>query len=165
MPNPNYGNLGDHTETIEIDFDPSRISYSDLLNIFWKSHDPTARTWRRQYMNAVFYRNESQHREAAASKAAVEKEIGSRVRTEILPIESFTRAEAYHQKYLLSSHSILTGELSAIYTDRKAFTDATSAARINGYAGGYGTPSQLMHEIDSLGLSPEGKSYLLKIVR
>jgi hypothetical protein len=116
-------------------------------------------------MNAIFYHNEAQRQLAAASKAALEKEIGNAVRTEILPIESFTRAEDYHQKYLLSSHPKLMRELSAIYPDKKAYVDAASVTRLNGYVGGYGAEEQLLREIEGLGLSPEGKRYLLNTVK
>ncbi len=53
--NPTYYNLGDHTETIQIDYDPTYVSYRELLDIFWESHDPAARPWSRQYMAVVFY--------------------------------------------------------------------------------------------------------------
>lgn len=165
MNDPNYGNLGDHTEAVEIDFDPRRIRYAELLQIFWKSHDPASRSWGRQYLNAVFFHNEAQRQLALSSRAAIEKETGGRVRTEILPLESFTRAEDYHQKYLLSSHPVLAGELAVIYPHKKEYVDATSVTRLNGYAGGYGTKAQLMREIDGLGLSPAGKRYLLNIVK
>jgi peptide methionine sulfoxide reductase MsrA len=52
--NPTYRSLGDHTETVQIDFDPSVIPYGELLAVFWESHEPGSSTWSRQYMNAVF---------------------------------------------------------------------------------------------------------------
>jgi hypothetical protein len=75
------------------------------------------------------------------------------------------RAEDYHPKYLLSAHSVLAGELAAIYPHKKEYVDATSVTRLNSYAGGYGTKAQLMREIDGLGLGPAGKRYLLNIVK
>jgi peptide methionine sulfoxide reductase MsrA len=164
MRDPNYGNLGDHTEALEIDFDPRRITYTELLQFFWNSHDPTARSGGRQYLNALFFQNDAQRQLAISSMAAIEKEIGSSVHTEILPVESFTRAEDYHQKYLLFSHPVLAGELAAVYPNKKKYVDATSVARLNGYAGGYGNKVQLKREIEILGLSSEGKRYLLKIM-
>ena len=73
---PDYGNIGDHTETVQIDFDPQRISYEDLLDIFWRSHTSTGHGWSRQYMNAVFYDNEKQQQFAMSSKAVMEKKLG-----------------------------------------------------------------------------------------
>lgn len=98
---PNYTNIGDHTETVQVDYDPRRITYNQLLDIFWESHWPADATWSRRYMNAVFYHNEQQHQLAMASKTAVKKKIGITVKTEILPLQSFTMAEDSHQKYIL----------------------------------------------------------------
>ena len=107
MDSPEYIKIGDHTETVQVDYDPERLTYDQLLDIFWKSHKPTNRSISRQYMNAVFYHNEQQRQLAMASKAAVEQKIGSIVKTEMVPLRSFTMAEDYHQKYLLKSHNYL----------------------------------------------------------
>jgi len=98
---PTYRSMGDHTETVQVDYDPERISYARLLDIFWKSHQPTGKSWSRQYMNAVFYHDAQQHRIAMASKEDVENKIGRTVKTEVVPLRSFTMAEDYHQKYIL----------------------------------------------------------------
>src|SRR4051812_14157562 len=50
LPDPTYAKLGDHTETIQLDYDPARISYEELLQIFWTGHNPVKRVWGRQYM-------------------------------------------------------------------------------------------------------------------
>ena len=52
---PTYERLGDHTESVEIEYDPSRLSYQELLDIFWASHTPTLEPYARQYMPAIFY--------------------------------------------------------------------------------------------------------------
>ena len=162
---PNYENLGDHTETVQIDYDPQRISYEELLTVFWKSHRPTQRAWRRQYMNAVFFHDDLQRQLAIASKAALEKETGSRIHTQVLPLRSFTRAEDYHQKYLLNRHSGLVRELRRIYPKMEDYVDSTAVARINGYVGGYGSKAQLMSELNSLGLTPGSEKILIQLVR
>lgn len=163
-PNPDYGNIGDHTEAVQVDYDPERISYGDLLEVFWESHRPTSPPWKRQYMNAIFFDDARQREAALASKAAVEKRLGRTVRTEVLPLRAFTRAEDYHQKYLLKRESDLLRELTRIYPLQRDLVDSTAAARLNGYAGGYGGPEQLSREIDSLGLSPEGRKKLEMLV-
>ncbi|UCD32748.1 MAG: peptide-methionine (S)-S-oxide reductase, partial [Desulfobacterales bacterium] len=101
MDGPDYRNIGDHTEVVQVDYDPERITYSQLLDIFWKSHRPSGRSWSRQYMKAVFYHDEHQRRMALASKTAVGQKIGRTVKTEMVPLLSFTLAEDYHQKYIL----------------------------------------------------------------
>jgi methionine-S-sulfoxide reductase len=165
MDAPNYSHIGDHTETVQVDFDPKRITYTQLLDIFWESHRPTKWSWSRQYMNAVFFHNEEQHRLAMASKTAIEQQIGRSVKTKVVPLRSFTMAEDYHQKYILKRHHDLKNELSRIYPIHRDFVDSTAVARLNGYAGGYGSKERLSREIESLGLSTEGKKLLNEMVR
>ena len=62
--NPTYHDLGDHTETVQIDYDPTRVSYDKLLEIFWKSHNPRYQSRSRQYMIAVFYQDAEQKKRA-----------------------------------------------------------------------------------------------------
>ncbi len=162
---PNYSNIGDHTETVQVDYDPGRITYAQLLNIFWKNHRPTGRSWSRQYMKAVFYHDEHQRRQAMASKTAVEQKIDGTVKTEVAPLRSFTMAEDYHQKYILKQHDDLKNEMSRIYPRHRDFVNSTAVARLNGYAGGHGSRDQLSREIGSLGLSTEGKKALAELVR
>ena len=57
---PTYHNLGNHTETLQIDFDPEKLGYNKILDIFWKSHEPTGVAWSTQYKNILFYHNEKQ---------------------------------------------------------------------------------------------------------
>jgi peptide-methionine (S)-S-oxide reductase len=165
MDAPNYSNIGDHTETVQVDYDPRRITYAQLLDIIWKSHRPTKQSWSRQYMNAVFYQNEQQRQLAMASKTALEQKIGRTVKTEVVPLRSFTMAEDYHQKYILKSNYDLKNEMSRIYPRLQDFVDSTAVARLNGYADGHGTRDQLSREIESLGLSDEGKKVLTEVVR
>ena len=165
MDAPDYHHMGDHTETVQVDYDPERITYAQLLDIFWKSHRPTGRSGSRQYMNVVFYHNEEQQQSATASKTAMEQKIGRTVKTEVLPLRSFTMAEDYHQKYTLTRHYELKNEMSRIYPRHHDFVDSTAVARLNGYAGGHGSRDQLSREIESLGLSVEGKKMLTKMVQ
>lgn len=146
---------------MQIDYDPLRISYDDLLAVFWNSHDPTAPAWSRQYLHAIFYHDEHQRQSALASKAALERSGGRAVHTEVLPVKSFTLAEDYHQKYLLKRHTDLMRELYRLYPEPADLVDSTAVARINGYVQGYGSKAQLLREIDMLGLSPAARKILL----
>jgi methionine-S-sulfoxide reductase len=163
-PHPTYHNIGDHTEAVQVDYDPTIIRYSDLLAFFWDSHRPTSRSWRRQYQHAVFFHDARQEREARASKAAVARRLDETVRTEVLPLRSFTPAEDYHQKYLLKRESDLLRELTRIYPRHADLVDSTAAARINAYVGGHGGPERLARDIGRLGLSPEGQQKLKMLV-
>jgi len=165
MAEPTYHNIGDHTETVQIDYDPNLISYDQLLDVFWNSHKPTRRSMPGQYMKAVFYQNEQQRKQAIASKASIEEEIGSTVRTEIVPVRTFTMAEDYHQKFTLKGHKDLKNEMMRIYPRHQDLVDSTAAARLNGYIGGYGSRDQLLKEINSLGLSAEAEQVLTDMIR
>ncbi len=160
---PTYRSIGDHTETVQVDFDPQKITYRQLLNIFWNSHSYTQQKGMTQYKNAIFYHNTEQRQEAMASRNALEQSSGKTVRTDIVPLQAFTLAEDYHQKYLLK-HSALKHLLDNFYTRHEDLVDSTAAARLNGYAGQNGTKAQLSRELQSLGVSEEGKKILKKLV-
>ena len=164
MEGPSYGHMGDHTETVQVDFDSGRITYAQLLEIFWNSHQPTSQSGSRQYINAIFYHDDDQRRLAMDSKLAVEQKNDGIIRTEVLPLRSFTMAEAYHQKYILKQHVVLKGEMSRIYPQHRDFVASTAVARLNGYAGGNGTRDQLLRELETLGLSDQGKRILSEMV-
>ena len=99
--NPTYHDLGDHSETIQVDYDPAQISYAQLLEVFWTHHNPFTPLWSRQYMSAILYHNEEQRRLALESKSQLEARRGARVHTQIVPAGQFYLAEDYHQKYLM----------------------------------------------------------------
>ena len=162
---PTYRRIGDHTETVQVDYDPTRISYAQLLDIIWESHSPDRRNPGGQYMNAIFYHDEDQRETALASKSALERKTGRTVTTRILPVRSFTMAEDYHQKYLLKQNTGLMRELDRIYPEHRDLVDSTAAARMNGYVGGNGTADQLAKELPDLGLSEQGEKLLLKMAR
>jgi peptide-methionine (S)-S-oxide reductase len=159
--NPSYYDLGGHSETIQIDYDPTQISYEELLEVFWGSHSPTVRSWSRQYASIIFYHNEEQKRLATETKDREAAKHGTVVFTEVVPFTRFYMAEGYHQKYQLQQVPALAKALQAIYPDEADFVNSTAAARTNGYVGGYGTLEALQAEIDDLGLSLDAKQTLL----
>ncbi len=161
--NPTYYKLGDHTETVQIDYDPTQITYAELLAVFWQSHDPTSPAWSRQYRSAIFYHNEEQERIARESKQQREEALGVRLYTDIELAGRFYLAEDYHQKYYLRSQRNLFREFEAIYADTASLIHSTAVARANGYVGGYGTP-QDADTILQLGLSQAATQMLLRMV-
>jgi peptide-methionine (S)-S-oxide reductase len=107
--NPSYEQVSsektDHAEAIEITFNPKEITYKELLNIFWKVHNPT--TINRQgpdigtnYRSAIFYTNEKQKEIAIKSKEEHSKDFTKPIVTEIKKLDVFYPAEEYHQKYI-----------------------------------------------------------------
>lgn len=108
--NPDYravcsGRTG-HAEAVEVVFDPAKVSYRDLLAVFWKSHNPTTPNRQgpdvgEQYRSAIFTHSPEQEAEARASKEALEQERAFKrpIVTQIVPAGTFYRAEEYHQRY------------------------------------------------------------------
>jgi peptide-methionine (S)-S-oxide reductase len=95
-----------HAESIEVVYDPVKVSYEKLLDIFWHNIDPTVKDRQfcdvgRQYRSAIFYHNEQQKRLAESSKEALEasKRFKGPIYTEIVPASTFYPAEDYHQEY------------------------------------------------------------------
>lgn len=111
LENPTYydvcsGRTG-HAEVVEVTYDPDRVTYDDLLTVFWENHDPTTLNRQgpdvgTQYRSAIFYQDEAQKERAISSKE--EREKSGRYRrpivTEITPATKFYMAEDYHQQYL-----------------------------------------------------------------
>ena len=112
MANPTYeqvshGGTG-HAEAVEIAYDPAKVSYSRLLDVFWHNIDPLAKDRQfcdhgDQYRSAIFYRGEEQRALAEASKAVVQKRFKQPVATQIVPAGPFYKAEEYHQDYYLKN--------------------------------------------------------------
>jgi len=159
---PTYRQIGDHTETIQIDYDPSIISYDQLLEVFWEAHNPHVRSWSKQYQSMILYHNESQRQAAEAGAARVAEDRGLAVATVIQPYERFYLAEFYHQKYTLQRNVDLTKALRAMYGSEDAFIDATVVARLNGYLAGYGEIEDLVAQLEGFGLTVEQQSEILK---
>ena len=108
LANPTYrqvcaGDTG-HAEVVQVEFDPATISYAALLEQFWRIHDPT--TLNRQgpdegpqYRSIILYVDEAQRSAAVQSREAAQAKLRDRIVTEIVPLEKFYEAEAYHQDY------------------------------------------------------------------
>ncbi len=95
-----------HAETVEIEYDPSRVSYEELLSVFWENHDPTTLNRQgpdigTQYRSAIYVHTPEQKAAAIASKENLQKSgrYKNPISTEITPALQFYRAEDYHQQY------------------------------------------------------------------
>jgi peptide-methionine (S)-S-oxide reductase len=161
---PTYYHLGDYTETVQIDYDPSKITYRQLLDVFWSGHEPSRSAWSRQYAAIIFYHDAEQKKLADETKSEVAAATGQPVRTEIVPFREFYLAEDYHQKHALRLNREFLEEMRAYYPDARSLTDSTAAARLNGYLGGEGTYENLQVELDDLGLSPARRESLRALV-
>ncbi len=159
--NPTYHDLGDHSETVQLDFDPSKVTYEALVEAFFAAHDATRSAGSRQYMSAIFVHDADQERIARSVMKRLQGVSKDVIQTLIMPAAAFYLAEDYHQKYALQGNSPLLGEFRAIYPDFWDLVDSTAATRVNAYLYGYGTPEQLRAELGGLGLSAAGQDRLL----
>lgn len=108
-PDPSYEEVCSHTtghaEAVEVEFDPERVSYEELVERFWKIHNPTQvnrQGWDigDQYRTAIFTHGREQERIAEASKERTQQGFRKPIATQIVPATTFYRAEDYHQQYL-----------------------------------------------------------------
>ena len=96
-----------HAEAVEVEYDPAKLSYDKLLEVFWENHDPTQLNrqgpdWGTQYRSAIFFHTPEQEAAAKASKERLEKSrrFSKPIVTQIVPAVEFFEAEDYHQQYL-----------------------------------------------------------------
>jgi peptide-methionine (S)-S-oxide reductase len=109
LANPAYkdvcsGTTG-HAEVVQVEFDPSKVSYDELLEKFWDTHDPTTPNRQgpdvgTQYRSAIFFHSQEQETAAIASRERAQDRTKRPIVTEITPASEFYRAEEYHQRYL-----------------------------------------------------------------
>lgn len=151
-PDPTYDAIGDHIETVRVEYDPAQIDYSTLLEHFWAAHDPTRAPFKRQYQSALFPRTEGQKEQARASLETMAGQFDAALATEIIADAPFYRAEAYHQKHKLRRHPDVMRPVRALYPDDEAFADAPATALINGYVGGHRAPSHFEDDRSRLDL-------------
>jgi peptide-methionine (S)-S-oxide reductase len=111
LANPTYKDVctdrTGHAEAVEVEYDPAKVSYEKLLDVFWENHDPTQLNgqgpdWGTQYRSAIFYTSPEQQGAAQASKQQLEKShrYSKPIVTQIVPATTFYEAEEYHQQYL-----------------------------------------------------------------
>jgi len=149
---PSYHDISDHSESVQIEYDPNRVTYEKLVSLFWDFHNPTYRS-SRQYRSAIFYHNTEQEQAAKKSRDEKQRQLGTTIRSDIEPVTEFTCAEDYHQKYKLQAHSNIMKALNV-----KTFDDLINspvACKMNGYLGGYGKVASLKQDIKILKI-PEG---------
>lgn len=154
--------MGDHTETIEIDFDPTIISYEQLLQIFWKSHNPCRGQsyGGRQYMSILLYHNEKQKEVAFRTM----EQVNGDVQTEVSSYSKFYVAEDYHQKYYLKRYQKAMSVVQRLFPTEEEITNATLTARLNGLVKGYITMEKLKEEIRAWNLAEGNVKNVLAVL-
>jgi len=157
---PTYRAMGDHTECFQVDFDPAEVTYDDLLELFWTSHDATRPAWKTQYASLVLAHDDEQLKLATESAERFSAIVGRPVSTRIERLGAFWIAEDYHQKYYLRNDRRLFAELRDVYSKEEEFVASTATARINGYLHGTGSCVKLEAELPDYGLSDQGAQHL-----
>ncbi|USB33552.1 peptide-methionine (S)-S-oxide reductase MsrA [Paenibacillus sp. YPG26] len=154
---PSYREMGDHSEVVQLDFDPGIVSYEDILRIFWNHHNPVnINDYKgRQYQSLVLYHNEQQRNAAGQVIREMELEGRAKPDTEVSLCVKFYPAETRHQKYYLHRYPDAVEKLSFVYPSQEELLNSTLAARLNGLAKGYANMAQIKQEIAEW---PIGKS-------
>jgi peptide-methionine (S)-S-oxide reductase len=155
-PDPTYYNLGGAAETVQLDFDPTQVSYEEF-----SFHDATSAPSTGQYRSLIFVNGPEQEAIARSVLERVQAESEGTIKTQIVTSGDFTLAEDYHQKYALQGNSSLFKDLSAVYPNIWDLVNSTAAMRVNAYLDGFGTQAQLQAELGELGLSDAGQQHLL----
>jgi peptide methionine sulfoxide reductase msrA/msrB len=159
--NPNYEIIGNHTETIEIDYDPEVISYRELLEIFFDSHNPYSQAYSRQYASLILYNNSEQQEIAEKMKEELEAESNREIKTEIKELDRFYLAEDYHQKFRLQQQVVFRDYYLAQMTMQE-FIDSPAVTKVSGYLTGNGERDNIIQNIGELGLPTELQERLLE---
>lgn len=147
---PTYKNIMDHTEAIEIHYNPTAISYQQLLELFWNNHEYGLTTKiKKQYASLILYHNNDQKTMAEESLKHERLKHAEEMCTEIKPASIFYPAEDYHQKYRLQQHPQLCNTLML---NSRLLQDSHVAARLNGYVAGVGSEEMLNKELETFGL-------------
>ncbi len=134
VPNPTYeqvcSDTTGHAEVARIEFDPAKVTFSQILDVFWRAHDPTTLNRQgpdkgTQYRSVIFYHDEAQKRLAEASKQSAQESIKGRIVTEIAPLTTFYPAEDYHRAYYehhkgaLYCQAVIAPKLKKLHLDDK----------------------------------------------
>ncbi|PIC76851.1 peptide-methionine (S)-S-oxide reductase [Sporosarcina sp. P19] len=160
---PTYKTIEDHTETVEIDYDPTSISYEEILLHFWRNHYPNRDQYKgQQYVSSLRFHNQQQKLIIDVVKSEMEKELGEPIETEITPVGHFTLAEDRHQKYYLKRYPNVLDKLYWLYPSEESLINSTFAARLNGFVKGFGTRDQIVTEIESWPLPENARQQLIR---
>jgi peptide-methionine (S)-S-oxide reductase len=138
-PGPTYRDIGDHTEVVQVDYDPDRIGYDDLLAAVFESHSPHHQPRKTQYQHIVFHET-SEQRDALDAFLDREGLAADAIETRIESLDRFYPAENYHQKFRIDSKRWLTDPFEEAGYDEVDVRESPAAAKLNAYAAGHDLP-------------------------
>ncbi|SDJ55196.1 peptide-methionine (S)-S-oxide reductase [Halovenus aranensis] len=135
-PDPSYRTLGDHTEVVQVDYDPETVSFQKLLTVAFEEHSPRNQTEKRQYQNIVFTESETQ-REAVGTFLDTSNYRADELGTRFESLETFHIAEPYHQKFNLSDKHWITGPFEKAGYAEADIRESPAAAKLNAHVAGH----------------------------
>ncbi|MFE4573334.1 peptide-methionine (S)-S-oxide reductase MsrA [Paenibacillus chitinolyticus] len=164
---PTYREMGDHSETVELDFDPEDITFEDILDVFWNNHNPVNINGYkgRQYLSLILYHNREQQEAVQAVISRRKKQGSTETETEVAPYSMFYPAEERHQKYYLKRFPDAIDKLGTLYPSHHELVNSTLAARLNGLAKGYTSLERVAGEIKQWPVEPEARQKVLDLIR
>jgi peptide-methionine (S)-S-oxide reductase len=136
-PEPTYRDIGDHSEAVQVDYDPDRTTFAELLDVAVANHDPTRQAGKRQYHSILFH-------ETDAEREAIEERLHAldvpEVATRVEPLASFTVAEPYHQTFELADKRYATEPFESAGYDDADVRESPAAAKLNALVAGRDVP-------------------------
>jgi hypothetical protein len=139
-----------------VDFDPARIPFAKLVDLFWEGHDPLSGPVCSQYAAILFVHDDAQGKVARESRAALERTLGAEVKTQVRRLDRFWPAEDYHQKHSLRAVPGLMALARPFCTDETSFRESPLAAKLNAFAAGDLGMDRLRARCAALGYEVEG---------
>jgi peptide-methionine (S)-S-oxide reductase len=127
-PDPTYHDVGDHSEAVQVDYDPRVVSFDDLVDRAIAEHDPRTQPPKKQYQTVLFY-------DSTGERNAIEKRLADLsfdAETRVEPLEEFTGAETYHQKFNLRSERAIQAAFEDAGYDDADVRESPAAAKLNG---------------------------------
>lgn len=152
---PSYENLGNHIEVIEVDYDPTVISYEGLIEAYFNLYDASVRPYSHRVKSVIYFRTENEKQIANRVKTAVSQQLNKPLFTEVDPMPVFYIAEAYHQLSYLKKETSLYSEISQMFPDENVQLLSVLASKLNGFIAGYGTLEALENVLEQSSLSSE----------
>ncbi len=135
-PDPSYEVIGDHTEVVQIDYDPEQLSFGDLLEWAFSEHQPHRQPRKRQYQNIIFTETADQHDQLQVFLDE-SKFSRDRLETRLEELDEFSVAEDYHQKFQLRGKRWITDVFDEANYDAEAIRESPAAAKLNAHAAGH----------------------------
>lgn len=139
---PTYYDLGGHTEAFQVDYDPDRRPFAELLELAFRSHNPTQQSRKTQYQNIIFFNSDTQ-RETLTEFLTSRNQTAEEIETRVEQLSAFHPAEPYHQKHSLRNKRALLQPFEDAGYDATAIRESPAAAKLNGYAAGHELPDSI----------------------